>query len=289
MKPSVFTYHDPRTIGDAVGLLGKLENVRPLAGGQSLMAMINMRFVQPDHVVDLNLIPELAGIEDRADHVWIGATTRQRDLEFSGVIEERLPLMREALGHVGHRQTRNRGTLGGSLCHLDPAAEMVAVAAAHDAIVEVAGPAGRREISFADFPVGFMTPAIGADELVTGIRFPHWPARHGYDFTEYSRRHGDFAIVSAAALVTLDARGAIARAALVLGGVGVSPVRMRELESLLVGNKPTDALIDEAAQTCREVEALGDALITSAYRQSLAVVMARRALKKACGRAAHAS
>jgi carbon-monoxide dehydrogenase medium subunit len=285
MKPSVFTYHDPRTVDDAVGLLGRLENARPLAGGQSLMAMMNMRFVQPDHLVDLNLIPELAGIQESGDGIRIGAMTRQRELEFSPVIGARIPLMSEALLHVGHRQTRNRGTLGGSLCHLDPAAELVAVAAACDAVVEVAGPGGRRDIPFASFPLGFMMPAVEADELVVGARFALWPRGHGSAFFEFSRRHGDFAIVSAAALIALDPNGRIARGALVLGGVGAVPLRMSDVESMLLGNTPSASLVREAAEHCRGVDALDDALVPAAYRQSLAVVMARRALTTACERA----
>jgi carbon-monoxide dehydrogenase medium subunit len=285
MKPSVFTYHDPRTIDDAVGLIGRLENARALAGGQSLMAMINMRFVQPDHLVDLNRVPELFGIKESAQEISIGAMTRQRELEFAPLIAARLPLMREALLHVGHRQTRNRGTLGGSLCHLDPAAEMVAVASACDAVVEVAGPNGRREIPFESFPLGFMMPAIEADELVVGVRYPLWPAEHGSAFVEFSRRHGDFAIVSAAALILLDGKGAVAKAALALGGVGTAPLRMPDVEAMLLGNTPSEALLRDAAEACRNIEALDDALVTAAYRRSLAVVMARRALAAACTRA----
>jgi carbon-monoxide dehydrogenase medium subunit len=285
MKPSVFTYHDPRTVDDAVGLLGRLENARPLAGGQSLMAMINMRFVQPDHLVDLNKVPELAGIHEAADQIRIGAMTRQRDLEFSALIGARIPLMSEALLHVGHRQTRNRGTLGGSLCHLDPAAELVAVAAACDAVVEVAGPNGRRDIPFDSFPLGYMMPAVEADELVVGARFPLWPRGHGAAFFEFARRHGDFAIVSAAALIALDGGGRIARSALVLGGVGTVPLRMTEVENVLAGNVPSMELVRQASEQCRGVDALDDALIPGSYRQSLAVVMARRALTTACARA----
>jgi carbon-monoxide dehydrogenase medium subunit len=285
MKPSVFTYHDPRTIDDAVGLIGRLDNARALAGGQSLMAMINMRFVQPDHLVDLNRVPELFGMTESPHEISIGAMTRQRDLEFAPLIAARLPLMSEALLHVGHRQTRNRGTLGGSLCHLDPAAEMVAVASACDAVVEVAGPNGRREIPFESFPLGFMMPAIEPDELVVGVRYPLWPAGHGSAFVEFSRRHGDFAIVSAAALILLDGKGAVAKAALALGGVGTAPLRMPEVEAMLLGNSPSETLLREASEACRTIEALDDALVTAAYRRSLAVVMARRALTAACTRA----
>src|ERR1700758_1324377 len=160
MKPPPFSYHDPRTVADAVALLGGLENARVLAGGQSLMPMLNMRFVQPDHIIDLNRVEGLSYIRGGASVLEIGAMTRQRDIEFSNVIRRRCPLMYDAIRHVGHRQTRNRGTLGGSLCHLAPSAELVSVAAALDATVSVAGPAGSREIEFESFPAGYMAPAI---------------------------------------------------------------------------------------------------------------------------------
>src|SRR5436305_12379637 len=200
MKPPPFSYHDPRTVGDVVGLLGRLDNAKLLAGGQSLMPMLNMRFVLPDHVIDLNRVEGLSFIRDNDGALEIGAMTRQRELEFSDLVARRCPLMHEAIRLVGHRQTRNRGTLGGSLCHLDPSAELVSVAAALDAMVVVSGPNGQREIDFASFPVAYMTPAIEPNELLTAARFPHWPERHGYAFVEFARRQGDFALVSAAAV-----------------------------------------------------------------------------------------
>ena len=139
MKPPDFSYHDPRTTADVVGLLSTLENAKLLAGGQSLMPMLNMRFVLPDHVIDLNRVEGLSYIKERGDTLEIGAMTRQRDIEFSAAVKTRCPLMHEAITQVGHRQTRNRGTLGGSLCHLDPSAELVSVAAALDAKVSVVG------------------------------------------------------------------------------------------------------------------------------------------------------
>src|SRR6202162_1345731 len=153
MKPPPFSYHDPRTIADAIGLLGTLDNAKLLAGGQSLMPMLNMRYVLPDHVIDLNRVDGLSFIRERDGALEIGAMTRQRDIEFSDLVRERCPLMHEAIRQVGHRQTRNRGTLGGSLCHLDPSAELVTVAAALDARVQVTGRNGERSIDFAEFPV----------------------------------------------------------------------------------------------------------------------------------------
>src|SRR3954470_7814518 len=197
MKPPPFQYHDPKTLAEAVRLLGSLDNAKLLAGGQSLMPMLNFRFVLPDHVIDLNRVEGLSYIRESGDTLEIGAMTRQRDLEFSGTVRARWPIMHEALLQVGHRQTRNRGTIGGSLCHLDPAAELVTLATAYDATVTVVGPNGQREIAFADFPAAYMAPSIELNELVTAVRFPCWSPNHSYAFIEFSRRHGDFAITSA--------------------------------------------------------------------------------------------
>jgi carbon-monoxide dehydrogenase medium subunit len=284
MKPPPFSYHDPRTVGDVVGLLSHLENAKLLAGGQSLMPMLNMRFVLPDHVIDLNRVEGLGFIRETDGALEIGGMTRQRELEFSPVVGSRCPLMHEAIRLVGHRQTRNRGTLGGSLCHLDPSAELVSVAAALDAIVTVTGPKGAREIAFADFPVAFMTPAIEPDELLTAVRFPDWPRGHGYAFVEFARRHGDFAIVSAAALLTEDNAGRIMRAAVTLGGLGTTPIRARELEAALVGQVPEDKLLREVCETCRTFEAIEDVHAPASYRQHLAAVLSRRALEQARAR-----
>jgi carbon-monoxide dehydrogenase medium subunit len=193
--------------------------------------------------------------------------------------------MHEAIRSIGHRQTRNRGTIGGSLCHLDPSAELVSCAMTLDAVVVVEGPAGRREIAFRDFPAGYLTPAIEPDEVLTAIRFSAWPAGHGYAFEEFARRHGDFAIVSAAVLLQADGARRIARAAVTLGGMGTGPVRASELEVALTG-KPLDAdFLRQACESCRGIEALDDVHAPAWYRQHLATVMSRRALEKAYARA----
>jgi aerobic carbon-monoxide dehydrogenase medium subunit len=286
MKPPPFSYHDPRTTADAVALLATLENAKLLAGGQSLMPMLNMRFVLPDHVIDLNKIEELSHIGERdgaleIGAIEIGAMTRQRDIEFSDLVRARCPLMHEAIRQVGHRQTRNRGTLGGSLCHLDPSAELVAVAAALDAKVSVVGKNGARSIEFAAFPAGFMMPAIELDELVTGAVFPCWPAGHGYAFIEFARRHGDFAIVSAAALLTEDGNGKVTRASVTLGGIAVAPVRAGEVERALIGEIIAENRLRDICESLRQLEAIEDIHAPAAYRQQLATVLARRALLKA--------
>jgi carbon-monoxide dehydrogenase medium subunit len=284
MKPPPFRYYDPRTLADAIGLLGRLENAKVLAGGQSLMPMLNMRYVLPDHVIDLNRVDGLSYIREAGGAIEIGAMTRQRELEFSELIRTKLPLMQEAILQIGHRQTRNRGTIGGSLCHLDPAAELVTLGAAYDASVVVTGPNGQREIAFADFPVAYMMTAIEPNEILTAVRFTPWPAGHGYAFVEFSRRHGDFAITSAAVLLEADGGGKIKRASVTIGGAAVTPVRAREVEQALVGNVPTPELMRAACESCRAIEAIEDIHAPASYRQHLAAVLSRRALEKAVPR-----
>jgi carbon-monoxide dehydrogenase medium subunit len=290
MKPPAFSYHDPRSTADAVALLASLDNAKVLAGGQSLMPMLNMRYVLPDHVIDLNCVDGLSYIreQDGAQEngaIEIGAMTRQRDIEFSALVRRRCPLMHEAIAQVGHRQTRNRGTLGGSLCHLDPAAELVAVAAALDAKLTVAGKNGTRGIDFAAFPVAYMTPALEPDELLTGATFPCWSERHGAAFVEFSRRHGDFAIVSAAALLEEDGAGKVTRASLTLGGLGPTPLRAGDLERALLGETIDDKRLRELCEPLRKCEAVDDIHAPASYRQHLATVLSRRALLKAHERA----
>jgi carbon-monoxide dehydrogenase medium subunit len=284
MKPPPFRYYDPRTVADAIGLLGRLENAKVLAGGQSLMPMLNMRYVLPDHVIDLNRVDGLSYIRETSGAIEIGAMTRQRELEFSDLIRAKLPLMQEAIQQIGHRQTRNRGTIGGSLCHLDPAAELVTLGAGYDATVIVTGANGAREIAFADFPVAYMTTAIEPNEILTAVRFTPWPAGHGYAFIEFSRRHGDFAITSAAVLLEADGGGKIKRASVTIGGAAITPVRAREVEQALVGNVPTPELMRQACESCRAIEAIEDIHAPASYRQHLAAVLSRRALEKAVPR-----
>jgi carbon-monoxide dehydrogenase medium subunit len=281
MKPPPFSYHDPRTVADTVSLLGSLENAKLLAGGQSLMPMLNMRYVLPDNIIDINRVDGLSYIREQNGALEIGAMTRQRDIEFSDVVRERCPIMHEAICQVGHRQTRNRGTLGGSLCHLDPSAELVSLAAALDARVSVAGRNGSRSIDFSTFPVAYMTPAIELDELVTGATFPCWPRGHGYAFVEFARRHGDFAIVSAAVLIEEDRNGKVTRASVTLGGMGPAPVRASEVEKALIGETIEEKRLREICETLRKLDAIEDIHAPTSYRQQLATVLPRRALIKA--------
>lgn len=284
MKPPPFKYYDPTTQDEALALLGRLGNAKLLAGGQSLLPMLNMRLVLPDHVIDLNRIAALDFIRRDGDVVRIGAMTRQRSIEFSPEIAAEAPLLAEAIAYVGHRQTRNRGTIGGSLAHLDPAAELVTAAATLDAAVTVAGPAGERSLTMSEFQLGYMTPALGPDELLVSVAIAKRAPRTGWGFVEFARRHGDFAIASAAAVLETDGDGKIVKAAITLGGVAATPCRMPALEGSLVGARPSEELFAARCGVCAEVEAMSDALVTAQYRRRLAPVMARRALIRAMTR-----
>ena len=283
MKPASFSYHDPRTLDEVLTLLDGLEDSRLLAGGQSLMQMLNMRLVQPMNVIDLNHVAEVSYIRLGSETLEIGAMTRQRDIEFSDVVKDAFPLMHEAIRLIGHRQTRNRGTLGGSLCQLDPSAELVSVAAVVDAVVIVASKARKREIPFAQFPAGLMTPAIETNEMVVAIRFPLWKPGHGYGFEEFARRHGDFALASAAALLESDGHE-ITRARVTVGGIAPVP---QTLSAAFVGRIPSERLFEEAADACDSLEAMNDVNYTGDYKRRIAKAMVKRALRKAHGRIAN--
>jgi aerobic carbon-monoxide dehydrogenase medium subunit len=284
VKPAPFAYHDPRTLPEAIGLLS-LENAKLLAGGQSLVPMLNMRFAVPDHVIDLNRVAGLAGIECKDGAIKIGAMTRQCDLETSAEMAGALPIFSEVLKFVGHFQTRSRGTIGGSLCHLDPSAELPALCLLMDAELTVAGAAGERIIGAADWFSGFMQPAAGPDEILTAIQIEPWGLAHAHGFCEFSRRHGDFAIAGAAALLALGPQGRIARAAIAVFGVEISPRRLSEAEKALTGADAGSASFREAASAVEALSAMEDAMASSGYRRKLGAVMVRRALEMAHRRA----
>jgi carbon-monoxide dehydrogenase medium subunit len=287
MKPPPFLYHDPATLDEATDLLGRLDNALPLAGGQSLMPMLNFRVVAPDHLIDLNRIGALSHVSIANGAGRFGAMTRQRDLEFSHDVARAFPILHEALKHVGHRQTRNRGTFGGSLCHLDPSAELVNMAALHDGVLEAASRGKRRTIRMADWVSGAMTHSLVPGELLTVIELRTWPAGHGYAFEEFARRHGDFAITAVGCLITLNANGTIDRAALRVSGLGPAPVRVAEAERLLVGERPSHEVFRAAAVAAEALEAMSDVYVSSAYRQHLARILTYRALERAVARALH--
>jgi aerobic carbon-monoxide dehydrogenase medium subunit len=281
MKASPFRYHRPPTIAAAVELLSTLENARIIAGGQSLMPMMNFRLVAPDHLIDLGSVAELAGITEHENTLSIGAMTTQRTLEHSKLVARDCPLITAALRHVGHQQTRNRGTFGGSLCHLDPGAELPVAAAALDAVLVAIGPTGERKIPFADFSVGLLTNALSPGELLARIELPKAKPRAGVAFLEFSRRPADFAIVSVAVSLTLDDDGRFAQTAVAVGGSFEAPVRLRAFEAASVGRRPQPDLLETAAHDAEALECIGDDVYPADYRRELAGVMVSRALAAA--------
>jgi carbon-monoxide dehydrogenase medium subunit len=286
MKPAPFEYHAPGTLEEAIALLASTENAKVLAGGQSLVPMMNFRYVIVDHLVDLAKVERLAGISIANGVMRIGAMTRQREIEFSPEVAEHVPLLRAAIENVGHRQTRNRGTIGGSLVHADPAAEMPAVCAALDATIEIAGRDGIRKVGFSDFGTGFMSTILEPEEIVTAIELPLWPKNHGYAFREFARRHGDFAIAGTAVLLDIGADKIVRRTALALCGVAEKAIRLPEAEAVLTG-KPLDAAAVERARLAIDTfEPISDIHATPDHRLHLAGVLLTRALHDAaavCG------
>jgi aerobic carbon-monoxide dehydrogenase medium subunit len=284
MKPAPFDYHAPTSLDEAVALMSTLDNAKVIAGGQSLVAMMNFRYAMPDHLIDLGNVAGLSGLHFEAETLRIGAMTRQRELEFSVPLANKVPLLKAALAHVGHRQTRNRGTLGGSLAHADPAAELPTACLALDAEIEIAGANGTRIVPMREFSAGFMTTALEYDEILLAVHIRPWPEGHGYSFQEYARRHGDFAVAGAAVLLDANNDGVIERAAVALCGVTDRPIRRDEAEAALVGRHLDDSVIARAARLAGDVEATADIHADATYRRHLARVLTTRALHEASSR-----
>ncbi len=285
MKPAPFDYHAPRQLKEAAELLATLPNAKILAGGQSLVPMMNFRYVIVDHLIDLGRVEDLRGIAVGDSRLRIGAMMRQRDLELAPEIARHCPLMAEALRHVGHRQTRNRGTIGGSLAHADPAAELPAICAAYDAIVHIASVRGLRALPFGEFSAGYMATALAPDEMIAAVELPLWRLGHGYGFHEFARRQGDFALAGAAALLDIGVGGVVRRAALALFGVAERPLRIDAAEAALIGKVLDSTVIQTAAASAWLLEAISDIHASSDYRRHLAQVLSTRALTDAARRA----
>ena len=214
----------------------------------------------------------------------MGALARQRALERHAELGKRAPIFAEALAHVGHYQTRTRGTIGGSLCHLDPAAELVLLAALHEAVLHVASARGSRDIHINAWSVGYMAPALAVDEVLTAVSFPLWREPSGDAFLEFARRRGDFALAAAAARVAL-ADGRISRIAVALGGLAIAPIRLREAEGALIGASPDKSAADLLAAEVKTLDVISDAHVSSDYRKSLAATLVRRVFALAVERA----
>ena len=282
MKPAKFDYHAPATADEAVALLARYGgDAKVLAGGQSLVPMLNFRLARPAALVDVNRIPALAYIREEDGTVAFGAMTRQRTIEFSPVVAARLPLLREATRWVGHLPIRSRGTIGGSIAHADPSAEYPAVLTALGGEVVVQGPGGRRTVKAADLFESYLTTTLAADELVVEVRLPAMPAGAGYAFEEFARRHGDFAIVGIAAMV-VRAGERCTTARLAAAGAGPVPVRLRAAEEILERDGLGAAALEAAAARAAElVRPDADVHASAEYRRHLAEVLAVRAVEQA--------
>ncbi|MEK7385465.1 MAG: xanthine dehydrogenase family protein subunit M [candidate division NC10 bacterium] len=287
MKPPPFDYLAPASLDEALKLLGDLgEGAKVLAGGQSLVPLLNFRLVRPQHLVDLNGLAELAGIREHDGHLVIGAMTRQRAVEHSALVRDRWPLLAEAVLQIGHAQIRNRGTVGGSLAHADPAAELPAVVAALGGELVLKSARRQRVLKAEQFFVAYLTTAAEPDELLVEARLPAMPPRTGSAFIELSRRHGDFALVGVAATVTLDEAGVCTGSTVALTGVGPTPVVARDAARALVGVRPApEAFEDVGRRVSEAVTPDGDLHASSEYRKHLAGVLTRRALARAAERA----
>lgn len=288
MKPPSFDYYDPRTVEEVVSLLVEHRGeAKILAGGQSLMPLLNMRLARPGVIIDVNKVAGLDHIQEADGDLIIGAMTRQRAVERSELVQRLHPLLHAATLCIAHPQIRNRGTVGGSLAHSDPAAEYPAVAVALDAELRLVGPNGDRSVKAGDFFTTYLTTALEPDELLTEVRLPSRPERSGWSFLEVSRRHGDFALTGAAVTVTLDGGGSCSAARIVLFGVAPTPVRARDAEQLLIGEAPEERLFEQAGQRASDAidEPLSDVHAPAQYRKYVAGVLTRRALSEAVGRA----
>lgn len=286
MKPPPFEYHAAASLDDALSLLADHgDDAKVLAGGQSLLPLLALRLARPEHLVDINRLDELSTIAN-GDGLRIGALVRQRTVERSADVAAANPLLAGAVRFIGHTAIRNRGTVGGSVAHGDPAAELPTVLVALDGEVEVSSRRGSRRVAASDLYSGFLTTALEADELLTAVHLPAWPAGAGWSFQEFSRRTGDFAIAGVAAALRLDGKGTITEARIALSGMAQTPVRATVAEATLVGQAPSVELwVAASADAVAGLEPPSDLHGTREYRRHLAGVLIRRALQEAHDRA----
>jgi carbon-monoxide dehydrogenase medium subunit len=286
MKPAPFAYYRAGTAAEAVRLLQELgPEAKVLAGGQSLLPLMKLRLARPSAVVDLNRARELDHVREAADHVAFGGIARLSELE-SPRLARACPILAAAARHIGHPAIRHRGTVCGSLAHADPAAELPVVALALDAELVSVGPRGERRTPAADFFQTYLTTVLEPAEVLVEARFPRLGEDAGWAFLELARRHGDFALVSAAAVLQRDGGGRIGRARVALGSVADRAVRALDAERLLVGERATPALFDAAAaEAAHPLDPPSDVHGSGAYRRHLAAVLVARALAEAWGRA----
>jgi aerobic carbon-monoxide dehydrogenase medium subunit len=284
MKPAKFDYYDPESLEEALTLLDTHQgDGKVLAGGQSLMPLLNMRLARPSIIVDINRIKELNYIRASDGGIAIGAIARQRALQTDKLIAERAPILRESAYYIAHPQIRSRGTICGSIAHADPAAELPALALALDAEMTLTSAKAARTVSADTFFQSFFTTALEANEILTEVRFPVPPKDSTWTMLEISRRHGDFAIVGIVAGLALEPdRQAIRRARLVYFGVGPTPIRVKAAEDALIGHTAAEATFEAAAQSAKQgIDPSNDIHATEEYRRAVAGTLTLRALRAA--------
>ena len=287
MKPPKFEYEAPASVAEVLEQLRDHgSDAKLLAGGQSLVPLLNFRLTRPAIIIDLNRVPDLAYVREQNGHLAIGALTRQRTIENSDAVRRRSPLLHEATRLIGHLPIRSRGTIGGSLAHADPAAEDPAVIMALDGVMVLKSHRGERTVAAADFFRGLLTTAIEPDELLCEIDIPAARAGSGWAFEEISRRHGDFALAGTAALIAIE-NGRVVEARLAACGVGPGPVRLARAEDAIVNNEITDEAIETAAAAAAEsdISPSSDVHASADYRRKLTHAMTSRALHRAAARA----
>jgi carbon-monoxide dehydrogenase medium subunit len=289
MKPAPFDYHRPATLDEALALLERYEgDAKVLAGGQSLIPLMNMRLARPAALIDLERIDGLTGLQFEGDRLHVGAMTRHAEIERSSAVRERIGILSAAMPFIGHLAIRSRGTFGGSLAHADPAAELPALAALFDATFTIAGTTGARDVPWREFFVTYLTSCLEPGEILTGVTLALAPPAAGWSFHEIARRHGDFALAGCATLVELDANGAaIARARVALFGVDATPVRLLDDEPAFSGRRPADSAIDDiAAAAAAKLEPATDVHGSSAFRRDIARSLIANGVRNAARHAA---
>lgn len=291
MKPAPFEYFAPTSLDGALELLAEHgDEAKLLAGGQSLVPTMNFRLARPAVLVDLNRVPEMAFVQASPGALTVGAMTRQASLERSAEVARHQPLLAAALPHIAHPQIRNRGTLGGSLAHADPAAELPAVAVALEAQVVVRGADGERRHDAGDFFHGLFTTALEPGEILSAVEFPALPHATGWSFQEVARRHGDYALVGVAATLRMTG-DRCEQARVVLFAVGAGPTPAVHACESLAGTRINEARIGKAARRAAhdDIDPIGDIHASAPYKRHLAEVLVRRALHEATARARAAS
>jgi carbon-monoxide dehydrogenase medium subunit len=284
MKPPKFDYYDPRSLDEALALLDRhSDDAKVLAGGQSLMPLLNMRLARPSIVVDINQIEELNYVRASDGGIAIGAIARQRALQTEKLIAERVPILREGAYYIAHPQIRSRGTICGSIAHADPAAELPALALALDAEMILTSAKAARTVGAKAFFQSFFTTALKANEILTEVHFPAPPKDSAWSVLEISRRHGDFAIAGIIAGLVLESnREVIAHARLVYFGVGATPIRVTAAEEALIGQAASESAFEAAAQSAKQgIDPTSDIHATEEYRRALAATLTKRALRAA--------